>query len=265
MGATVPDLEDYRRLFDDAVVGMFRATPAGRIVAVNRAGARLVGFASPREMLTSVTDWRPLYVDPERRAAFDQALREHGSVSRFEAEVYRKDRSRIWISVSARAVRAGQEGIRYYDGIVEDVTEYRQLETELRRRNELLQTIFDHMPCMFNVLGPGARPLMVNREWTRVLGWTAEELEGRDLLTLLYPSAEERRRAQAFVAAADRRWEDFRLRVRAGGLVARSPQAVVGYRPFPGTNSGMIRPELALGFAAVFRHPASCRSSHVAA
>jgi PAS domain S-box-containing protein len=101
-------------------------------------------------------------------------------------------------------------------GVMRDVTERTAAEVELRRKTELLETVFDNMPCMFNVLGPGVRPMVVNREWTRVLGWTAKELEGRDLLALVYTDPEERRRTEEFIEAADRSWRDFHLRTKDG-------------------------------------------------
>jgi PAS domain S-box-containing protein len=205
------------------VLGIFRSTPEGRLMAANRAFAKIYGYESPAQIIDTLTDIpRQLYVDPARRAELARLLSTDGSVSRFEVEVYRKDRSRIWVSLSARAVREG-DSICYYEGTVEDVTELKRVETELRRQNELLQTIFDHMPCMFNVLGPGVKPLVVNREWTRVLGWSADELEGCDLLALMYPSdPAERRRGEEFVQACSREWREFRVQVKDGRVVDTS-------------------------------------------
>ena len=218
-----PAVETYRSIFDNAVLGIFRTTPGGRLIAANRALAGIYGYESAEEMVAAVTDVRrQVYVDAGRRKELDRLLREHGSVSRFEAEVYKKDRSRIWVAISARTVRAGRS-IQYYEGTAEDVTDRKRVEIELRRQNELLQTIFDHMPCMFNVLGPRMNPLLVNKEWTRVFGWTAEQLQGRDMLTLMYPShPAERRRAQQFIQTCGREWHEFRIRDKDGRMVDAS-------------------------------------------
>jgi PAS domain S-box-containing protein len=106
--------------------------------------------------------------------------------------------------------------------VLRDVTERKAVESELARKSELLQTIFDNMPCMFNVLGPGVDPLMVNREWTRVLGWTPQDLGRGDILDLLYPDHDERRRTREFIQASDRSWRDFRLRARDGRMIDTS-------------------------------------------
>ena len=39
----------YRRLFEDAVLGIFRSTSDGQIINVNPAFARMFGFDSPEE------------------------------------------------------------------------------------------------------------------------------------------------------------------------------------------------------------------------
>ena len=39
----------YRRLFEDAVLGIFRSTPEGKLINVNPAYARMYGFDSPEE------------------------------------------------------------------------------------------------------------------------------------------------------------------------------------------------------------------------
>ena len=55
-------------------------------------------------------------------------------------EVYRKDRSVIWISEHARAVRDEDGGLLYYEGMVEDITERKAWQAE---RERLLQEAID--------------------------------------------------------------------------------------------------------------------------
>ena len=58
----------YRRLFEDAVLGIFRSTPEGKIIDVNPAYARMFGFDSPEEAKSQVNDVAvDLYADPSRR------------------------------------------------------------------------------------------------------------------------------------------------------------------------------------------------------
>jgi Amt family ammonium transporter len=56
---------------------------------------------------------------------------EHGSVTNFESQIYRRNGSVIWISESGRAVRDANGNIEFYEGTVEDITERKQAEALL--------------------------------------------------------------------------------------------------------------------------------------
>ncbi len=89
--------EKYRSIFENAVEGIFQTTPEGRYLKVNPALAKMHGFASPEEMMASLTNiGQQLYVDPARRDEFARLMREQGIVRDFESQVYRKDGSIIW-------------------------------------------------------------------------------------------------------------------------------------------------------------------------
>lgn len=64
-----------------------------------------------------------LYVEPDRRAEFLRVMREQGSVTGFESEIYRKDRSRVWISENTRAIFDPQGVVQVYEGFVQDITD----------------------------------------------------------------------------------------------------------------------------------------------
>src|SRR6185369_10157388 len=58
----------YHSLFDHLVEGIFQTTAEGRYLMANMALARIYGYASPEELIQSVTDiGRRLYVDEGRR------------------------------------------------------------------------------------------------------------------------------------------------------------------------------------------------------
>ena len=103
----------YRSIFEKAVEGIFQTTPDGTYVAVNPALARIYGYDSPDDMIATITDIAgQLYVDPGRRDEFLRLMQAQEEVTGFEALVYRKDGSFIWISESARTLRdqAGTRG-----------------------------------------------------------------------------------------------------------------------------------------------------------
>jgi|GEM_PF-1363714 len=134
--------EKYRGIFEHAVEGLFQMTPAGRFVTVNAALARMLDYGAPKE-LTSLGDCAAtLFVRPEDREFLHAALVAVGVVRAMEAELFRADGARIWVSIHARAVRDGQGAVVLYEGSMEDVTERRHSQEELRRTLKKTRSLF---------------------------------------------------------------------------------------------------------------------------
>jgi PAS domain S-box-containing protein len=99
----------YRGIFDQAIVGIFQSTPEGRFLSVNPSMATTYGYASPEEMIESITNLsRQFYVNPKHRDEFMSSLNKLGGVQTFECEAFRKDGSKIWISISVRGCYGAQ-------------------------------------------------------------------------------------------------------------------------------------------------------------
>jgi len=123
--------EKYRSIFENAVDGVFQTALDGRLLTVNPAMARMYGYASPEEMVTDISDAGRLYVNPDRRSELANVMRHDGVVPGFEAQVYRKDGVKIWVSTSARALRDNGGELVGFEGTVEDITARKTLEEQL--------------------------------------------------------------------------------------------------------------------------------------
>jgi PAS domain S-box-containing protein len=131
----------YKAIFENAVIGIFQTTSNGRYLSANTALARMYGFSGPNEMIDGLTDIkRQLYVDPSLRTRFVTQLAANDYVTNFEAEVYRVDGSTIWISETARAVRDPNGRLLFYEGTVQDISERKRAEEEIRKLNVHLET-----------------------------------------------------------------------------------------------------------------------------
>lgn len=125
--------DKYRSIFENAVEGMFQTTPDGHFITANPALAKMYGFESPQELLDTITDVEnQMYVNPEDRKTMQNLYVTQGFVSNFVTQLYRKDGKKIWISMSARAVKNIQGEIVRYEGTVEDITQSKELEDALK-------------------------------------------------------------------------------------------------------------------------------------
>lgn len=122
----------YRGLFENAIEGIFRTTLDGEYLDANPALATIYGYESPQQLMSSVRNISAqLYVDSNRRDEFMRIMREHGVVSGFESQIYRKSGEVIWISENARAIYDERSGALLYEGAVENITERKRYQSRL--------------------------------------------------------------------------------------------------------------------------------------
>ncbi|PKN51593.1 MAG: PAS domain S-box protein [Deltaproteobacteria bacterium HGW-Deltaproteobacteria-13] len=132
--------EKYRNIFENAEEGIYQSTPEGRFIIVNQSLARMLGYDSPEEIISNVTDIaRQLYVNPEDRAKFTVLLEKQSLTRNYEVCFYKKDGSTIWVSLTTRTVRNEKGEILYYEGIAADITDRK--ESVERLRNALGGTV----------------------------------------------------------------------------------------------------------------------------
>lgn len=141
--------EKYRSIFENAIEGIFQSTPQGRFLSVNPSMAQMMGYASPDELLFSPFGIAThFYVHPGDRLRFCRLLDEKDSVFEFEAPLYRKDATRIIVSISARNVRDANGKILYYEGFMTDITKRKQALEALKQTKEHLAMLLESLPIV---------------------------------------------------------------------------------------------------------------------
>jgi len=214
--------EKYRSMFENAVEGMFQATPEGKYLSVNPAYAGMCGFDSPEEMIAAIDDIQTdLYVDPDDRNIIKLLYEQIGVVKNFETQLRRRDGQKIWISANARAVRDAQGNILFYEGTAKDVTE-RKLAVDALRQSERRFSIAFHespTPTIISSVGDG-RYVDVNRSFLNMLGYEREEIIGRAAFDLgIWAEPEARFRIVEKLQREGRlRDEPLRLKTKTGEI-----------------------------------------------
>ena len=138
--------ERYRSLFENAVEGIYRATPEGRLVAANAALIRLMACETFDQLIDYLALTVQNYVDPTRRDEFLRQLGERDSVVAFEYQVYDRRGRIVWLSENAWAVRDFDGTLLGYEGMLHDVTARKQLEGERDRQLAEALERADHDP-----------------------------------------------------------------------------------------------------------------------
>jgi PAS domain S-box-containing protein len=131
--------EKYRGIFEQAVEGLFQTSLQGSFMSANPAMARIAGYDSPDELISCINDLRrQLYVNPEDRDAIVASILDQGEVLGQEVRFHRKDKQKIWVSISAHLVRDEAGRPLFIEGYLTDITEQRHAEEALQKSKALL-------------------------------------------------------------------------------------------------------------------------------
>lgn len=137
----------YRSLFDNAVAGIYQATPEGRVTDANSSFARILGYDSPTEAVASLRDLGVQYHDePGRWRRIVQRLELEGELVREQSAVLGRDGDLIWVSEHLRAIPDGQGNIAFIVSVVLDITERKEAEENMRLTTNLLHQTVDSLP-----------------------------------------------------------------------------------------------------------------------
>jgi PAS domain S-box-containing protein len=136
--------EEYRKVYENSVVGFFQSTPEGHFTKVNTAFARMLGYDSPDDLISSISDIATqYYMNQSDRARYQERLQQAGTIENYEFKARCKDGTPIWVSNSTRAY-FDKKGVAYqYEGIAIDITKRKQVEMERNRLLSQLQTTLD--------------------------------------------------------------------------------------------------------------------------
>ncbi|MGC1396287.1 MAG: PAS domain S-box protein, partial [Coleofasciculaceae cyanobacterium] len=181
--------EKYRSIFENAISGIFQATPNGHYLSANPALAKIYGYSSPEELITNLTELnQQIYVDQNLRAEFTRIMYEYGAVFNFEAQIYRQDGSKIWISENTRAVRDQKGALLYYEGSVEEITERKLAAAKLQESEQKLRQVIDLVPHFIFAKNQEGQFILANQAMATAYGTTVEQIINKKDADFLRPS-----------------------------------------------------------------------------
>lgn len=133
--------ERYRNMVENATIGIFRTSVEGKILEANPTTVRILGYASERELITSVANLATdVYASPEQRAAVMSQMRERDGKAQMEVDLRQRDGSVIAVNLHIWAVRDNQGNVRWLEGFLEDITEQkRQKEAQESFQQQLIE------------------------------------------------------------------------------------------------------------------------------
>jgi PAS domain S-box-containing protein len=138
--------ENYRSLFQNASMGIFHSLPEGKFVRVNPSLAQMMGYVSPEEMISAITNISTqIYVDSKKRSNLLAETVESAGWVYSENRYRRKDGTIMTANLAVRKVLNPDSTVAYLEGFIEDITDRKQAEEVAQNEKIKLDSIIASM------------------------------------------------------------------------------------------------------------------------
>lgn len=162
--------ERFRTVFNNAAAGMVTLSPDGRFLEVNEAFCNFTGYS--REELLRLRVREITHHDDLESTAnnYRQLIDGHCREIDYHKRYLRKDGTVVWGHVSVALVQDGAGQPLYYIGLVQDVTESRRVQDQIRESQQMLRLVLDYIPQAVFWKDRSSVYLGCNRNFARVAG-----------------------------------------------------------------------------------------------
>lgn len=178
--------ERFRGIFEQSPIGLTLIGPDYRMIRVNGAFCRMLGY-SEQELtrMTPLDITHPDDIDGSVNA-LEQVFGGAANIDRkIEKRYVKKNGEIIWGNLSATVVRDPGGRALYGLGMVEDITERKRVEAELRLGNEIIASIEEGL-CL--VRASDSTILFVNPKFEKMFGYNPGEMIGKHVAAVNAPT-----------------------------------------------------------------------------
>jgi len=166
----------FTELFETLQEGIYIVTPDDKILEVNPALVRMLGYSSKEELLSKkVTE---IFVDEEQRALLTHEVNNQPAPEGREITLRRKDGQPVVCLNTASAVRDAAGKVIRYQGALADITERRAIEKRLYQQQEFARRLIDSFPDLIFVVDPSRNYTFVSPKVKECLGFEPQEAIG---------------------------------------------------------------------------------------
>jgi PAS domain S-box-containing protein len=212
----------FRAIFESSAVGISRVDRDGRVVEVNPAIERILGYTTRELRGRRFAEISHPDDGTESRERYRDLVEGRLDHYTMEKRYFQKAGGVTWATTTVSAVRDAGGEFLFGIGIIEDITDRKRAEEALRHHREVLERLIDAIPVMITLYEPTSRVLLLNREFERVTGWSTEAARLVDLMEQCYPDPEYRAQVLEYMQALTPGWRDVQMTTRDGQVVETS-------------------------------------------
>jgi diguanylate cyclase (GGDEF)-like protein/PAS domain S-box-containing protein len=174
----------FRGLYETMLEGVFRISPEGRLLSVNPAFVRILGYDDAAQLL-ALPGVAALYWEPAARAQFMATLAREGELRNAEILLRRRDGQQVVALASIRMMRDAAGNELAHEGTIADITARKRAEQAVFEQKERAQVTLASIGDAVITTDRDGRIDYLNAMAEQLSGWPKEEAQGQNILAVL--------------------------------------------------------------------------------
>ncbi len=177
--------EQFKVIFENVGVAIAIVGLNGQFLRVNPKFCAIAGYSSEELLQKSIFD----ITHPEDQVIarmYRCQFKNWQQTVMLEKRYICKTGEWVWVNINVSLVRDSQGKPQHYIGVIEDITERKQAEEALQRREEHFRSLIENGSDMITILN-SERIISYASPSLKRLGYEPTDLVSRDILELVYP------------------------------------------------------------------------------
>jgi PAS domain S-box-containing protein len=167
--------ERWRSIFENSAVGIALTGPSGVFTVTNRAFQQMTGYTDEELRAMSFMDITFEEDRDANRELADDVWKGKRQQFQYEKRYRRKDGHLIWVRITVSLAQRTEAVPQFSMAVVEEITERKRAEEELRRSEDRLRLSIDTIPTMAWTTRPDGVVDFINKRWLDYTGLSLEE------------------------------------------------------------------------------------------
>jgi diguanylate cyclase (GGDEF)-like protein/PAS domain S-box-containing protein len=175
----------FRFFFNTAPIGLVISSFQGNIINTNKTIQDLLGYTPEEAKKMNIIDF---YVNPGDRQRLLDILHKSNSVSDFETKIKRRDGTFLSVLINSDYIDLDNERVLLTS--IHDITQFKQVQHELRESEEGYHLLFSNAPVGITVTDIQGNLIANNQAIQDLLNYNEEEIKIKNVQEFYYDKAE---------------------------------------------------------------------------
>lgn len=172
---------EFRAAFEYSALGMSLMSIDGKWIRINESFCRILGYTNRELMARSLEEITHPEDRDKDRLLIQEVLNGSKKSYHLEKRLVHKSGSVVWVHQARSVVQDIDYNPSHWTVQVQDITEQKKIESELREERELLRTLIDNIPTGIFIKDLQSRKVLVNKAECTFMGVNdPAEILGKD-------------------------------------------------------------------------------------